>query len=110
MIDYTSEDFTQSGVSYDDIFDAVSNISSSQGKKSLEKTGIYLDAIASSGDAKDLKPVDLIFLKDLIEAGKIISVIDRRYLMEQISEAHRYVEKGHKKGHVVITVNHNNKT
>jgi NADPH:quinone reductase-like Zn-dependent oxidoreductase len=106
VIDYTKEDFAKSGESYDVVFDAVGKISSSQGKKPLKKTGIYLSVIKDSGSGKDIKTADLILLKELAEAGKIKPVIDRRYSLEQIVEAHRYVEKGHKKGNVVITVAH----
>jgi len=106
VIDYTQEDFTQSGETYDVIFDAVDKISPSRGRESLKKTGTYLNVRRDSGSGGDLKTDDLIFLKELIEAGKIRSVIDRRYPLEQIVEAHRYVEKGHKKGNVVITVVH----
>jgi NADPH:quinone reductase-like Zn-dependent oxidoreductase len=107
VIDYTQEDFTQSGETYDAIFDAVDKISSSHGKKSLKKTGVYLNVDKDSGSGGDANIEDLIFLKELVEEGELKAVIDRRYPMEQIIEAHRYVEKGHKKGHVVVTVGHN---
>jgi NADPH:quinone reductase-like Zn-dependent oxidoreductase len=108
IVQSPKQDFTQSGETYDVVFDAVDKISSSRGKKSLKGTGIYLNVDKDSNDLK-VKPEDLIFLKELIEEGKLISVIDRSYPLDQIVEAHRYVEKGHKKGNVVITVAHNNK-
>jgi len=103
LIDYTREDFTQSSDTYDVIFDAVAKIAPSKRKKSLKKSGIYLSAHDLSGNIK-LKVKDLIYLKELCQAGKLKTVIDKRYPMEQIVESHRYVDKGHKKGNVVITM------
>ena len=110
VIDYTVEDFTKSGETYDVVFDAVGKASPSQCKKALKKGGIYLNVNKDSGDGKDLKVEDLLFLKEIIEAGNLKSAIDRTYPLEEIVDAHIYVDKGHKKGNVVITVEHYNKT
>jgi NADPH:quinone reductase-like Zn-dependent oxidoreductase len=109
VIDYTKEDFTQNGETYDVIYDAVGKIENSKRKKSLAKSGQYLNVLTMSGNIK-LKIDDLYSLKKLCEEGYLKTVIDRRYSMEQIVEAHRYVDKGHKKGNVVITIEHNSKT
>jgi len=124
VIDYTKEDFTQSGETYDVIFDAVGKSSFSRCKDSLKQRGVYLTVSwpllqalwTSMTSSKKIiwgmpsrGTEDLIFLKELIEAGKLTSVIDRRYPLNQIVEAHRYVDKGHKKGNVVITIDHHNK-
>jgi NADPH:quinone reductase-like Zn-dependent oxidoreductase len=102
VIDYTQADFTNSGDTYDVVFDAVGKLSVSQGKKSLKPTGIYLNVHTASGSGEKIE--DLLFLKALIEDGKVKPVIDRYYPLAQVVEAHRYVETGHKKGNVVITV------
>lgn len=99
VIDYTREDLTKSGQAYDVIFDAVGK-SSSLVRRSLKKNGKFL----SVGSSTNITSEDLIFIKGLLELGKIKPVIDRCYSLEQIVEAHRYVEKGHKKGNVVITI------
>ncbi len=104
VIDYTREDFSRNGETYDVVFDAVDKLSPPQGKMPLKKSGIYLNVVKDSGSGNDISAEDLIFLKDLVEAGKLRPVIDRCYSLEEIPEAHRYVEKGHKKGNVVITV------
>jgi len=107
VIDYTQDDYAKSGQTYDLVFDAVNKSSASHCKGSLTQNGVFL-SVRGSGFKE--KAEDLIFLKELIEAEKLKAVIDRRYPLEQISEAHRYVDTGHKKGNVVITVEHNNQT
>lgn len=107
VIDYTKEDFTLNGETYDVIYDAVGKIEYSKRKKSLSKSGYYINVLSPKGNIK-LKVEDLYTLKELCEAGKLRTVIDRIYPMEEIVEAHRYVDKGHKKGNVVITITHNN--
>jgi NADPH:quinone reductase-like Zn-dependent oxidoreductase len=102
VIDYTRQDFTQSGATYDVVFDAVGKLLPAQGKKALKPGGVYLNVHADSDGCDKLE--NLLLLKELIEAGKIKPAIDRVYPLEQIVEAHLYVEQGHKKGNVVITV------
>jgi NADPH:quinone reductase-like Zn-dependent oxidoreductase len=101
-IDYTREDFTQGGAAYDVVFDAVGRLKPEQGKKALKSGGVYLNVLKDSGRAE--KPEHLPVLNELVEAGKLKPAIDRIYPLSQIVEAHRYVEKGHKKGNVVILV------
>jgi NADPH:quinone reductase-like Zn-dependent oxidoreductase len=103
VIDYTQEDFSKSGEIYDVVFDAVDKFPSNEAKKSLNESGIYLNVHKSSNKCK-FKPEALTELKELIEAGKLKTVIDKQYRLEEIVEAHKYVDKGHKKGNVVINV------
>ncbi len=128
VIDYTQEDFTQNGETYDLIFDILGKSSFSRCKNSLSENGRYLLSSFKTGDLIDMlwtsvtgtrkvicaiapgSTEDLISVKELIEAGTIKAVIDKRFPLEQTAEAHRYVEGGHKKGHVAITVEHSSKT
>ena len=122
VIDYTKEDFTKKGEVYDLIIDVVGKSSFSGSVRSLSRNGCYiLGNPRLPGKIRGLwvsltttkkvisqlastKVEDLNYLKELIEAGKIKTVIDRRYPLEEVAKAHRYVEEGHKKGNVVITV------
>jgi NADPH:quinone reductase-like Zn-dependent oxidoreductase len=124
VIDYTQEDFTKNGQIYDVIFDAVGKRSFSECKSSLTKRGVYLSTVLSLSILLDMmkttvfgkkkaifvtaglmqNQANLNFLTELYKSGKIKAVIDQRYPLEHLSEAHRYVETGHKKGNVVITL------
>ena len=122
VIDYTKEDFTKNGQTYDVIFETVGKSSFSKNISSLKEGGIYLGGSAGMSEMMQMQwasmrggkrvafgpapehKEDLVFLKELIEAGELKAVIDRRFPLPQTAEAHRYAEKGHKKGNVVITV------
>jgi len=128
VIDYTQDEFTQNGKTYDIIYDTVGKLSFANCKDSLTAEGTYLTTVPTPGimlramwpaqsgkkvkfAAAGLRPAkdkikDLAFLTELIEAGHLKAVIDKVYPLEEMAEAHRYVEKGHKKGNVVITVTH----
>ncbi|NHJ14765.1 MAG: NAD(P)-dependent alcohol dehydrogenase [Candidatus Thorarchaeota archaeon] len=124
MIDYTKEDFTKGGETYDAIFDAVGKLSLFGSMKALKEGGVFLDAVhmmrrsvqAKFATMRSSKRIlggtatglveDLAFIKELIEAGELKPVIDRTYPIEEIAEAHRYVETGRKKGNVVVTFDH----
>ena len=100
VIDYTKEDVTQNGQTYDAVFDAVGKISSSLGKNLLKENGAFLTVQSTTREEIE----NLVTLKELVEAGKIKAIIDRRFPLEQVADAHRYVETGRKKGNIVITV------
>jgi len=102
VIDYTREELSKHGSDYDIVYDAVDKLPAPLGKKLLADRGIYVKV----GAEGDVTIEDIYFLKELVEEGKLVTIIDRTYPLDQIVEAHRYVEKGHKKGHVVITVDH----
>jgi len=133
VIDYTQEDFTRTGQTYDVIYDTVGKSSFSRCKGSLTRNGVYLSPVLGLSllfqmiwtsmigskkakfSATGIRPVSelrilLQEIKELIEVGKLKSVMDRCYSLEQTVEAHSYVDKGHKRGNVVITLEHNGKT
>lgn len=100
VIDYTKEDFTKGGRTYDIVFDAVIKLSRSDAMACLKENGTYLSARSPTSEATE----DLVFLGKLVEEGKLRAAVDRRYTLEQVPDAHRYVERGHKRGNVVIDV------
>src|SRR5213594_549711 len=128
VVDYTKEDFTKTGEAYDVIFDVIGKSSLSRCIKSLKENGVFLLGNPGLsqlvrrgwtivrvgkkviGGTVSYRVEDLVFLKELIEAGKIRSVIDRRYPLEQTAEAHKYVDTGQKAGNVVITVEYDDNT
>ncbi|MFZ0391535.1 MAG: zinc-binding dehydrogenase, partial [Calditrichia bacterium] len=127
VIDYTREDFTRAGEKWDIIFDTVGKSAFSRSKRVLKKEGIYLTTVlnipilfqmlrnSKSGGRKaqiaftGMRPAaekkkDLQFLRERVQAGELKAVIDRTFPLEEIAAAHRYVDAGHKKGSVVITL------
>jgi NADPH:quinone reductase-like Zn-dependent oxidoreductase len=124
VVDYTKTDFTKNGQTYDVIFDAVGKSSFSQVKRALTQTGVYLTTVPTLGIVFQMLRTSLMsskkakfvaaglrqnkdnfgFLKELLEMGKLKAVIDRCYPLEQIAEAHKYVETGRKKGNVIVTM------
>ena len=132
VIDYTQEDFTQNGQRYDLILAANGYHSISDYKRALSPKGMYVmtgGSMAQFWQAVLLGPLismtgsnkmgnllarpnqkDLVFMKELLEAGKVVPVIDRRYPLSEVPEAIRYLEEGHARGKVVITVDQNNNT
>ena len=128
VIDYAQEDFTKSGQTYDVIFDTIGKSPFSGSLRSLNENGTYLNGnpglfgglrrrLTPKGGSKRVlvwsggyTVKNLLAIKELVEAGTLKPVIDRRYSFEQIPEAHRYVDTGQKKGNVVITVEHDSQT
>jgi len=131
VIDYTQEDFTKSGQHYDLILDVVVSRSISDYKRALNPKGIlrmvggsmarvfkamFLGSLISRSKKMSIvmwkpnKKEDLVFITELLEAGKVVPVIDRSYPLSEVAEALRYLEEGHHQGKIVITVEHNNKT
>jgi len=100
VIDYKTESFLENGKQYNVIFDAVRKLSSSEIKNSLKQNGLFLSTRESTDESRE----NLVFIRNLIEEGKLRAIIDQIFPLEQIADAHRYVDSGRKKGNVVITV------